>query len=154
MNNKQVEALATFFYLGKASIAPGTLGTLGAVPVVILLGLANPIVYVLGTVGIGIASVFVAQQYEHQFGVHDSRNVVIDEVVGFLVAMIWLPLTWQTLVAAFVMFRIFDIWKPFPINLIDQKVKGGVGVVLDDVVAGIATNLILHAVHAYTAWLS
>lgn len=153
VNNKLVEALATFFYLGKAPIAPGTIGTLGAIPVAIFLTRLGPTYLLLGTVAIGFGSVIVAQMYESMFGVHDSRAVVIDEVVGFLVAMVWLPLTWQTIAAGFFIFRILDIFKPFPISVIDRKVKGGTGVVLDDVAAGLVTNLILQLLHARTVWL-
>jgi phosphatidylglycerophosphatase A len=85
--------------------------------------------------------------------VHDPGEIVIDEVIGYVIAATWLPLTWQTFVAAFVVFRLFDIWKPFPIRQIDQKAKGGLGTVLDDVAAGIAANMVLQFVYAQTGLL-
>ncbi|MDH3691453.1 MAG: phosphatidylglycerophosphatase A [Gammaproteobacteria bacterium] len=146
--------MATFFYIGKVPIAPGTFGTLAAVPVAIVLGLTNPMFFVFGTIIMGIIAVVVSHLYESQFGVHDSGAIVIDEVVGFLVAVIWLPLTWKTLVAGFLIFRLLDILKPFPINVIDRKIKGGVGVVLDDVAAGVVTNVVLQVTYYHTTWLT
>jgi len=110
--------------------------------------------FVFGTIIMGIIAVVVSHLYESQFGVHDSGAIVIDEVVGFLVAVIWLPLTWKTLVAGFLIFRLLDILKPFPINVIDRKIKGGVGVVLDDVAAGVVTNVVLQVTYYHTTWLT
>ena len=98
-------------------------------------------------------SIWVSHLYEKQTGLHDSKEVVIDEVVGFLVAMTWLPLTWQAFLAAFILFRIFDIWKPLFIGQLDRKVTGGFGVVMDDVAAGLVTNVILQWVFHRTNWL-
>ena len=120
----------------------------------IVLGLTNPIFFFFGTIIIGITAVVVSHSYEIQFRVHDSSAIVIDEVVGFLVAVIWLPLTWKTLVAGFLIFRLLDILKPFPINVIDRKIKGGVGVVLDDVAAGVVTNVVLQVTYYHTTWLT
>ncbi len=78
--------------------------------------------------------------------VHDSQEVVIDEVVGYLVAFTWLPMNWTSVVTAFVLFRALDIVKPFPISWLDRKVKGGLGTVVDDLAAGLVANIILQAV--------
>ena len=77
----------------------------------------------------------------------------IDEIVGYLIAMTWLPLNWISLGLAFVLFRFFDILKPWPIREIDQRVGGGLGVVVDDVAAGIAASLILQVIYVQTNWL-
>jgi phosphatidylglycerophosphatase A len=84
---------------------------------------------------------------------HDRSEIVIDEVVGFLITMVWLPMTWQSLLLGFLLFRFFDILKPFPIGYLDRKVPGGLGVVVDDIAAGIFASLILQAVYSYTSIL-
>ena len=100
-----------------------------------------------------VFSIVVSSLYEQEFQRHDAKEVVIDEVAGFAVAMLWLPITWQSFVAAFVLFRFFDILKPPPIRQVDQKVPGGLGVVADDVLAGAFTNLLLHWLSHQTGWL-
>ena len=91
--------------------------------------------------------------YERTYQVHDPKEIVIDEVVGYVIAMTWLPLTWQSFLAAFVMFRFFDILKPGPIRRIDQKVKGGLGTVLDDVAAGLISSVLLQVLLREMPWL-
>ena len=83
----------------------------------------------------------------------DPKEVVIDEVAGFLVAMTWLPLSWSSFLAAFLLFRLFDVWKPLFIGYLDKNVKGGLGIVADDLAAGIVTNIILQVVYQQTDWL-
>lgn len=148
-----VESLATGFYFGKIPFMPGTWGTLWGLPLAWLLMKAGPLPYmVLAIVSIFVASV-IAEAHERYTQAHDPGEIVIDEVVGYVIAITWLPATWQSFVAAFVAFRIFDIWKPGPIRMIDRKVKGGLGTVLDDVAAGIAANIVLQIIYAQTAWL-
>ena len=98
-------------------------------------------------------AVVIAQLHENFKGEHDSKEIVIDEIVGYLIAMTWLPLNWISLGLAFVLFRFFDILKPWPIREIDQRVGGGLGVVVDDVAAGIAASLILQVIYVQTNWL-
>ena len=76
-----------------------------------------------------------------------------DEVVGFLITMVWLPLTWQSLLLGFVLFRFFDIVKPPPIRQLDQHVKGGFGVMIDDIAAGLISSVILQIIYTQTSWL-
>jgi phosphatidylglycerophosphatase A len=76
--------------------------------------------------------------------VHDHPGMCIDEVVGYLVTMFGAPHGFRWIVLGFIAFRIFDIWKPWPIHIIDQKVKGGFGMILDDILAGIYSILVLH----------
>ena len=151
--DKLIKILATGFYFGKAPIAPGTVGTIWGIPVAFLLAQLGPYAYMLGAIVFTIFAIFIAEAYEKKIDVHDAREVVIDEVVGYVIAMTWLPLTWQSFVAAFIVFRLLDWLKPFPIGMIDKKVKGGLGVVADDVVAGIITNFILQVVYTHTLWL-
>lgn len=152
-NKRLIEFLATGFYIGKIPYAPGTFGTLLALPFAFLLAQAGPMAYAAAAVLMILFSSFVAELYESFHTGHDPSEVVIDEVSGTLVALLWLPLTWQTLVFGFVLFRFFDILKPFPISYIDRKVEGGLGTVLDDVAAGLFTNVILQVVFTQTSWL-
>ncbi len=149
-----LEALATGLYLGKIPKAPGTFGTLLGIPLAWLMATyLSPVAYMIGTIIFLLFSIVVAELYERLFVVHDAKEIVIDEVIGYIIAMTWLPLTWQSFLAAFVVFRIFDILKPGPIRVIDQRVKGGLGTVLDDVAAGLVTSIILQIVLRETHWL-
>lgn len=153
MNQKLVIQLATFFGAGKLPKSPGTWGTLATIPLWYVLAQLHAIPYMVVVLLLCIAAILIAQAYENMTNTHDSKEIVIDEVVGFLITMTWLPLTWQSLVAGFILFRIVDIVKPPPIRQLDQKVKGGVGVVIDDIAAGIVCNIVLQLVYTYTPWL-
>lgn len=142
---KITEFIVTGLYVGKSKWAPGTMGTLLAVPLAYFMASKGHVFYLQSTIFAIFASIALCSYYELQSNSHDSQQIVIDEVVGFLVAFFWLPNRWQFLVAAFILFRVFDILKPFPIRYIDKKVKGGLGVVLDDLAAGLAANMILQA---------
>jgi phosphatidylglycerophosphatase A len=152
-NIRWTEVWATFFYLGRAPLMPGTIGTLGAIPLVYLFSQAG----IYGYMGLTLVLIFwairVADQYEQMVQNHDSKEVVIDEVVGFLITMFWLPHTWQAFLAGFVLFRALDIIKPFPINILDRRAQGGFGVVVDDLVAGVIANIALQFVYTQTNWL-
>jgi phosphatidylglycerophosphatase A len=139
---KRTELLATFGYLGKAPVAPGTFGTLGAFPLAFLFLQLGPIGYMAATVLFAVFSIWVAQAYETESNSHDASEVVIDEVAGGLIAFTWLA-TWQAFVAAFVIFRILDALKPPPIGWADKKIDGGLGVVADDLIAGVITSIIM-----------
>ena len=143
----------TVFGVGFSPKAPGTFGTLATIPLWFLVSKFHIIFYMLFTFALVIAGIFASQYYETYTHKHDSKEIVIDEVAGFLITMMWLPITWQSVVIGFVLFRFFDIVKPGPIKMLDQKIKGGVGVMIDDVVAGIICNLILQIVYNQTSWL-
>ena len=145
--------LATLFGVGRLPKGPGTWGTLATVPLAVLLAWLGPLWHMLFVIFLLPVSIVAAEYYEQDKGSHDAKEVVIDEVIGYLIAVTWLPFTWQSFVFAFVLFRFFDILKPFPINVLDRKVKGGLGVVVDDVAAGIIVNIILQFVLARTMWL-
>lgn len=117
------------------------------------LGLTGPYGYMLGSILLTLAAILVAQAYEFRNRKHDSREVVIDEVAGYVIAMTWMPLTWQAFALSFVVFRLLDGVKPFPVSWVDRQIQGGVGVVADDVVAGILTNIALQVVYVRTDWL-
>ena len=146
----QVKMLATWFGCGRAPRAPGTVGTLGAIPLVWVFAQFGNYGYMLATMTFVVVSIWIAQAYEDTWATeHDAPEFVMDEVAGFLVAMTWVPLTWQFWLLGFVVFRVLDAAKPFPISWVDRKVPGGVGAVADDLVAGILTNVLLqYALHS------
>jgi phosphatidylglycerophosphatase A len=145
VNSKQkiVLFLATGGYLGHMPIAPGTFGSLPGL--LICLGMSRiSLCYaiLLALVLTGVATV-IAQQAKELIGVRDPSSIVIDEITGMTVTLLGIPLTPFSLILGFFVFRAFDILKPFPIRLLDQKVPGGAGIVLDDVMAGVYGNLLI-----------
>ena len=140
--------LATWWGVGYVPRAPGTAGTVAAIPFFLLLSLLPLSVYLPCVMGIGLAACWAAGEAERIFQEQDSQRIVIDEAVGFLVTMTALPPSWPYLIGGFCLFRCFDILKPPPIRLIERKVKGGYGVVLDDVLAGIYAQISLRIIAA------
>ncbi len=140
--------LATWWGVGYVPRAPGTAGTIAAIPFFLLLSLLPLPGYLVCVLGIGLVACWAAGEAERIFQEQDSQRIVIDEAVGFLVTMTALPPTWPYLIGGFCLFRCFDILKPPPIRLIERKVKGGYGVVLDDVLAGIYAHISLRIIAA------
>lgn len=153
MTKKLLLLIATFFNIGKVSKAPGTVATLATIPLWWILAQTGPLIYMTLVVLMVPLGIVAAQAYEAQSAVHDSKEIVIDEVVGFLITMTWLPMTWQSLVLGFILFRFFDIVKPPPIRQLDKQVGGGVGVMADDVAAGLVSSIILQTIYTQTSWL-
>lgn len=153
VREKGATCVATFFGVGFSPKAPGTFGTLAAIPLVILLAYLGPFFYMGATLVIVLLGIMAAEAYQSRAGGHDRQDIVIDEVIGFLITMTWLPITWQSLVLGFVLFRTLDILKPFPIGYLDKKIQGGLGVVVDDMAAGIIASLILQYLYTNTSWL-
>jgi phosphatidylglycerophosphatase A len=144
MGRSPVRWVAFGFGVGLLPRAPGTFGTLIAIPLVVLLTFLGSWLYaIVCVVLVGIA-IMVADRVEHQLGQRDPGVIVIDEVVGFVVAMAFLPTKFWIVVIAFVIFRLLDILKPPPIDWVERRFKGGVGIVADDVVAGLLTNAVVH----------
>lgn len=144
--DKLLMAIATGLGLGYLPIAPGTWGTLLAFPIQFLLlylGLA-PLPYALTLTGLFFLGVGAAGSAEKILDRADPGLVVIDEVVGMLIGLIAVPMTLPAWGLAFFVFRFFDILKPYPIRLIDQRCHGGVGIMLDDVLAGVYTLAVMH----------
>ena len=140
-----IHALALGFGTGLSPKAPGTVGTLVGVAAFLIVDhfIGSDIVY-LGITLLGfIAGIFICQYTAKALGVHDHPAIVWDEVIGYLVAMAFAPSGWLSVLIGFVLFRLFDIWKPWPIRLIDRSVHGGFGIMLDDVLAGIYAALSL-----------
>lgn len=128
---------------GAMPVAPGTFGTLFAIPVYLLMeGLSWP-VYLAIVIGLYVFGVWLCERVSNDIGEHDHSGIVWDELVGYLLTMIAAPAGWMWVMIGFVLFRIFDIWKPWPINWADQKVTGGQGIMLDDVIAAIYAALVM-----------
>lgn len=138
-----VHFLAFGFGSGAMPFAPGTFGTLVAIPVFLLMAPLGLWAYLAITLLLAIIGVWLCHVTARDLGVHDHSGIVWDEIVGYLVTMIAVPQTWQMIVLGFVLFRIFDIFKPWPIGWIDKRVQGGLGIMLDDVLAGIFAALVL-----------
>ena len=135
--------LATGFGSGLTPKAPGTAGSLAAVPFCYLLGLASlPLKATIIVVAFAIG-VYACQKATDAIGIDDHGGIVWDEFVGMFITVACLPNTLAWLIAGFVVFRIFDIWKPWPIGPIDAKLKGGLGIMLDDVIAGVFALVVL-----------
>lgn len=144
-----IHFLSLGFGTGLAPQAPGTFGTLAAIPVVVLAASLGLTGFIIATVVACVVGVFFCDYTAKAMGEHDHPAIVWDEIAGFMVAMLAVPISWQTLLVAFILFRIFDILKPWPIRYLDKHVSGGVGIMLDDILAGLATLAILHALLSY-----
>jgi phosphatidylglycerophosphatase A len=131
-----VLALASGLGLGYAPIAPGTFGTLIGIPLFWVLSAQPWWLYLLSLAALVAFASFAAAVACAHWGESDAPRVVIDEVAGYVTAMFLAPATWQYATAGFVLFRIFDVLKPWPSSYFDQKVSSGFGVVMDDVAAG------------------
>jgi phosphatidylglycerophosphatase A len=128
--------LGTWFGCGLVPIAPGTAGTLGAIPLYLAIRSGGPLVVLAVAAALALVGVWAAGQIVRHTGQSDPQIVVIDEVVGVLVTLAASTGTWTSLVIGFVLFRIFDQWKPWPARAL-ESLPGGLGVVMDDVAAGI-----------------
>ena len=133
------------FGVGRSPVAPGTFGTLIGLPLVWLQSSFDPLLAVMFAAVFGLSAVPVAGTAARYLHSDDDGSIVIDEIAGYLVAMTAVPLTLWSILAGFVLFRAFDIIKPPPIGLLERKIKGGAGIVADDIAAGIMTNIVLQA---------
>ena len=127
--------LAFGFGSGLSPKAPGTAGTLVAIPFYLLLCQLPVFYYGLFVLSALVIGIYLCDKTSRDMGVHDHSGIVWDEMVGFWITMLMIPVSWQSVIAGFMLFRLFDIWKPFPIRLLDRHVKGGFGVMIDDVLA-------------------
>ncbi|TMO70411.1 phosphatidylglycerophosphatase A family protein [Pseudoalteromonas aurantia] len=133
------------FGLGLSPIAPGTVGTLAALPF-IFITLSYPLwLQCVFAIVISIFGLWACGKTAEDVQVHDHPAIVWDEVAGFYITMLGAALSWQTLLAGFVLFRLFDIVKPGPIKLLDKRLKGGWGIMADDILAGIFSLICLQA---------
>lgn len=138
--------IAFGFGSGLMPFAPGTWGTLAAIPVYLLIMGSHWSIYLTFTLLAFILGVWVSDKVSDELGMHDYKGIVWDEVVGYLLTMFLAPQGIKWMLLGFILFRIFDIWKPQSIGYVDQKVQGGMGIMLDDVLAAIPAWLILQIV--------
>ena len=141
-----VHVLAYGFGTGLIPFAPGTFGSLIGVVLFWFMAELAPIPYAAIVVVMFVAGIFICGQTARDVGAVDPGFIVYDEVVGFLVAMYMLPADWRWIAAGFVIYRVFDIWKPFPIHYVEDKLGLGSGIMTDDVIADIYTLIILQLV--------
>lgn len=139
-----VVLLAVGFGSGLSPFAPGTAGTAAAVIVYLFMQNLTLPIYAGITIAVIVLGSWVCGYATKKLGVEDHSGVVIDEFAGFFVTMFAVPAGWHWLLAGFILFRFFDAVKPWPICWLDKNVKGGVGVMIDDVVAGLASLGCLH----------
>lgn len=135
--------IAFGFGSGLSPVAPGTCGTIAAIPLYWLLSFCSWPVYIALTCAAFILGVKVSDRVSRDLGEHDYKGIVWDEIVGYLLTMFLVPFGWLWAIAGFILFRLFDIWKPWPISWVDKRVHGGLGIMLDDVLAAIPAWIIL-----------
>ena len=144
-----LDFLALGFGSGLVPRAPGTAGTVAAIPLYLVLQSLTwqvylPLVAVLFLVGVPICA-----HTARRLGVHDHPGIVWDEIVGYLVTMAFAPPGWMWVLAGFVLFRFFDVLKPWQIRWFDRRVGGGFGIMMDDLLAGIAAAAVLQILVIY-----
>ena len=146
--------LATGFGIGRFSTMPGTVGTLAAIPFFLFLG-GLPLIAYLGTVTMAsILGIFICSRASEGVGLHDHSSIVWDEFVGFWITMLVVPVLqlspfdWKLIFFGFLYFRFFDVAKPWPVCWLDENVKGGWGVIIDDIAAGMVAMFCLWLTHA------
>lgn len=144
----------TWCYSGLAPKAPGTFGTIATIPFYLLIAGLTPSIYLLIVVSIFFLGVYASDLICKQHKASDPSYIVVDEAVGFLISMFNIDPSFYSVVMGFILFRFFDILKPWPISIIDKNVKGGLGVMLDDVVAGLFVCLILNFLTTQPSFLT
>ncbi len=142
-----VNFLAFGFASGLAPFAPGTFGTLAAIPLYVLMQDLSLPVYLFVVLLITLSGIWICDKASKSLGVHDHPGIVWDEFAGYFVTMIAAPSGLPWIVAGFLLFRLFDIWKPWPISWLDKKVQGGLGIMVDDIVAGIFALIMLQLLY-------
>ncbi|OGV51981.1 MAG: phosphatidylglycerophosphatase [Legionellales bacterium RIFCSPHIGHO2_12_FULL_42_9] len=135
--------IAAGFGSGLLPFAPGTWGTLIAIPIYWFLSAYSLIIYLAVTSAAFALGVFVTDWVSRDMGEHDYGGIVWDEIVGYLITMILVPVSVTWIIVGFLLFRLFDIWKPQPIRYIDQTITGGLGIMLDDGLAAIYAWIVL-----------
>jgi len=141
-----IQFLALGFGSGLAPKAPGTFGTLAAIPIFLLMASLSAPIFALIVVIMTVVGIPICQKTAEASGVHDHGAIVWDEIVGFLITMFMVPVSWSTILVGFALFRIFDIFKPWPISFIDKNIHGGLGIMLDDVLAGFFALACMHLI--------
>jgi phosphatidylglycerophosphatase A len=153
MRDAIVLFLAQGFGTGRVPRAPGTAGTLPGVALYLVFA-GLPLVAYLGLVAVlFVIGVALCERAARILDEPDPPSVVWDEIVGVMIAMIGIAPSLATVIAGFLAFRLFDIWKPWPIGWVDRRVPGGLGIMLDDVLAGLMALAVMHLGQALWIWL-
>lgn len=145
-----IHFLAFGFGSGALPVAPGTFGTLVAIPIYLLMEPLSLWLYLAVVTVVTALGVWICHVTSRDLGVHDHPGIVWDEIAGYLITMIAAPAGWLWVLLGFVLFRIFDIIKPWPIGWVDRRVSGGLGIMLDDVLAAVYAWLLLRVVFIVT----
>ncbi|MDX1302450.1 phosphatidylglycerophosphatase A [Photobacterium sp.] len=145
--------LATGFGSGLSPIVPGTVGTVASIPFYLLMVQLPFAAYLLITIIAAIIGITICQKTSDDMGVHDHGSIVWDEFVGFWITMAIAPvLSWQWVLAGFILFRFFDMVKPWPISWLDKHVHGGFGIMVDDILAGFMAMIALWGIGYWQGW--
>ncbi len=144
-----VHFLALGFGSGLLPKAPGTFGTVAAIPIYLLLSPLSLSGYLVAVLLISVTGIAICDYTSKQLHVHDHPAIVFDEIAGYLLTMTALPFGVWWMLAGFVAFRFFDIVKPWPISWLDKHVRGGIGIMVDDVLAGVMACLVLQLLHGF-----
>ncbi len=139
-----VQFLAFGFGSGLSPRAPGTAGTLMAIPLYLLVAGWNLPAYSAFILVTAAAGIWICGAASRELGVHDHPGIVWDEFVGYWITLWAVPFDWVWVIAGFLVFRVYDIAKPWPISVLDRKVKGGFGIMIDDILAGVMGCATLH----------
>jgi len=146
LKQKSVMFLATGCFIGNISFAPGTFGSILGLPLCFLFSKTNLLIAVFLIVIFIFSAIWIAREAEKILNTEDPGCVVIDEIAGILVTFTGLPFNTISVVFGFFIFRVLDIWKPYPIRSLERNLSGGAGIVMDDVAAGICSNLLLRGI--------
>jgi len=141
-----IQCLALGFGSGLAPKAPGTFGTLAAIPLFLLMSPLSAMNYLIAVLIISLVGIYICGYAAKAGGVHDHPAIVWDEFAGYFITMFMVPVSWQSILVGFILFRIFDIFKPWPISYLDKNCHGGFGIMIDDIVAGLAALGIMHLI--------
>jgi len=141
--------LSMVFGSGLMPKAPGTFGTLATIPLIVLTASQSLLVKLIILVLVSVLGIWICGKSAELLGEHDHGSIVWDELAGFYLTMIFIPFSWAGLVVGFVLFRLFDIIKPWPIKQLDAQVHGGLGIMLDDIIAGLFAGGLLFLFNYY-----
>ena len=144
-----VDCLALGFGSGLVPLAPGTAGTLVAIPIYLLMQSLSLNIYLPLVAGLFLLGIPICAHTAERIGVHDHPGIVWDEIVGYLVTMALAPPGWAWVAVGFVLFRFFDVITPWPIGWCDRRVHGGLGIMLDDLLAGVMAAAVLQLIVVY-----
>lgn len=141
--------IATGFGVGYIKYAPGTFGTLVAIPCYLLIRNLTINNYLLLIIVGFLIGILICECAAKDFGIHDYKAIVWDEIIGYLITMTAIPNSYIWIINGFIIFRIFDIFKPWPISYVDQCIKGGLGIMLDDCLAACYAWIVLKSIQFF-----